>query len=255
MRLTGKTAVVTAAGAGIGKATAVAFAEHGAQVIATDISDNSFEELQSRGIHTLQLDVLDEKSLIRFAERYKEVDILFNCAGYVHHGSILDCDEESYDFSMNLNVKGNYKVTKAFLPNMIKRENSSIIFVASAVSSLIAAPNRFIYGASKAAVIGMMKSIAADFITKGVRANAICPGTVESPSWHQRVRSLAANEKEIESVRKAFVDRQPMGRIGQPNEIADLAIYLASNESSFETIQVFVFVCKNPYCLQRPINT
>ena len=237
MRLKGKTAVVTAAGAGIGRATAVAFAEQGAHVIATDINDNSFEELQGLGMQTLQLDVLDGKSLNSVAERHKEVDILFNCAGYVHHGSILDCDDASYDFSMNLNVKGNYKVTKAFLPNMLKRENSSIIFVASAVSSLIAAPNRFIYGASKAAVIGMMKSIAADFITKGVRANAICPGTVESPSWHQRVRSQAENEKEIESVRKAFVDRQPMGRIGQPNEIAELAVYLASDESSFVTGQ------------------
>ena len=237
MRLKGKTAVVTAAGAGIGRATAVAFAEQGAHVIATDINDNSFEELQGLGMQTLQLDVLDGKSLNSVAERHKEVDILFNCAGYVHHGSILDCDDASYDFSMNLNVKGNYKVTKAFLPNMLKRENSSIIFVASAVSSLIAAPNRFIYGASKAAVIGMMKSIAADFVTKGVRANAICPGTVESPSWHQRVRSQAVNEKEIESVRKAFVDRQPMGRIGQPNEIAELAVYLASDESSFVTGQ------------------
>ena len=237
MRLKGKTAVVTAAGAGIGKATAIAFAEQGAHVIATDISNNSFHELQNLGIQTLQLDVLDKKSLNSFAEKYREVDILFNCAGYVHHGSILDCDDASYDFSMNLNVKGNYRVTKAFLPNMLKRENSSIIFVASAVSSLIAAPNRFIYGASKAAVIGMMKSIAADFITRGVRANAICPGTVESPSWRQRVKSQAANEKEIESVRKSFVDRQPMGRIGQPNEIAELAVYLASDESSFLTGQ------------------
>ena len=237
MRLKGKTAVITAAGAGIGKATAVAFAEQGARVIATDIITNSFEELHKLGIETLQLDVLDMSSLSSFAERYTDVDILFNCAGYVHHGSILDCDEAAYDFSMNLNVKGNYQVTKAFIPNMLKRENTSIIFVASAVSSLIAAPNRFIYGASKAAVIGMMKSIAADFITQGLRANAICPGTVESPSWHQRVRNQATNEKEIDNVRKAFIDRQPMGRIGQPNEIAELAIYLASNESSFVTGQ------------------
>jgi len=227
MRLKGKTAVITAAGAGIGRATAVAFAEQGARVIATDINTNSFAELQKLGIETSQLDVLDSSTLNTFAERHASVDILFNCAGYVHHGSILDCDEAAYDFSMNLNVKGNYQVTKAFLPNMLKREKASIIFVASAVSSLIAAPNRFIYGASKAAVIGMMKSIAADFITQGLRANAICPGTVESPSWHERVRSQATNEKEIENVRKAFVDRQPMGRIGQPNEIAELAIYLA----------------------------
>jgi len=237
MRLKGKTAVVTAAGAGIGKATAVAFAEQGAHVIATDISNESFDELEQLGIETYQLDVLDAHSVKGFAEKCTEVDILFNCAGYVHHGSIIDCDEAAFDFSMSLNVKGNYQVSKAFLPNMLKRENASIIFVASAVSSLIAAPNRFIYGVSKAAVIGMMKSIAADFITQGVRANAICPGTVESPSWHQRVKSQAANEQDLESVRKAFVDRQPMGRIGQPNEIAELAVYLASDESSFVTGQ------------------
>ena len=237
MRLKGKTAVVTAAGAGIGKATAVAFAEQGAHVIATDISNESFAELEHLGIETYQLDVLDAHSVKGFAEKCTEVDILFNCAGYVHHGSIIDCDEAAFDFSMSLNVKGNYQVSKAFLPNILKRENASIIFVASAVSSLIAAPNRFIYGVSKAAVIGMMKSIAADFITQGVRANAICPGTVESPSWHQRVKSQAANEQDLESVRKAFVDRQPMGRIGQPNEIAELAVYLASDESSFVTGQ------------------
>ena len=237
MRLKGKTAVVTAAGAGIGKATAVAFAEQGAHVIATDISNESFAELQHLGIETYQLDVLDAHSVKGFAEKCTEVDILFNCAGYVHHGSIIECDEAAFDFSMSLNVKGNYQVSKAFLPNILKRENASIIFVASAVSSLIAAPNRFIYGVSKAAVIGMMKSIAADFITQGVRANAICPGTVESPSWHQRVKSQAANEQDLESVRKAFVDRQPMGRIGQPNEIAELAVYLASDESSFVTGQ------------------
>ena len=237
MRLKGKTAVVTAAGAGIGKATAVAFAEQGAHVIATDISNESFAELEHLGIETYQLDVLDANSVKSLAEKCTEVDILFNCAGYVHHGSIIECDEAAFDFSMSLNVKGNYQVSKAFLPNMLKRENASIIFVASAVSSLIAAPNRFIYGVSKAAVIGMMKSIAADFITQGVRANAICPGTVESPSWHQRVKSQAANEQDLESVRKAFVDRQPMGRIGQPNEIAELAVYLASDESSFVTGQ------------------
>ena len=237
MRLKGKTAVVTAAGAGIGKATAVAFAEQGAHVIATDISNESFAELQHLGIETYQLDVLDANSVKSLAEKCTEVDILFNCAGYVHHGSIIECDEAAFDFSMSLNVKGNYQVSKAFLPNILKRENASIIFVASAVSSLIAAPNRFIYGVSKAAVIGMMKSIAADFITQGVRANAICPGTVESPSWHQRVKSQAANEQDLESVRKAFVDRQPMGRIGQPNEIAELAVYLASDESSFVTGQ------------------
>ena len=237
MRLKGKTAVVTAAGAGIGKATAVAFAEQGAHVIATDISNESFAELQHLGIETYQLDVLDAHSVKGFAEKCTEVDILFNCAGYVHHGSIIDCDEAAFDFSMSLNVKGNYQVSKAFLPNMLKRENASIIFVASAVSSLIAAPNRFIYGVSKAAVIGMMKSIAADFIRQGVRANAICPGTVESPSWHQRVKSQAVNEQDIENVRKAFIGRQPMGRIGKPREIAELAIYLASDESSFVTGQ------------------
>ena len=219
--------------------SAIALANEGAEVLATDINKitlNELDDIKNINISTFQLDVLDDKSVKNCINKARP-DILFNCAGYVHHGSIIDCDEAAFDFSMSLNVKGNYQVSKAFLPNMLKRENASIIFVASAVSSLIAAPNRFIYGVSKAAVIGMMKSIAADFITQGVRANAICPGTVESPSWHQRVKSQAVNEQDIESVRKAFVDRQPMGRIGQPNEIAELAVYLASDESSFVTGQ------------------
>ena len=180
MRLKGKTAVITAAGAGIGRATAVAFAEQGARVIATDINTNSFAELQKLGIETSQLDVLDSSTLNSFAERYASVDILFNCAGYVHHGSILDCDEAAYDFSMNLNVKGNYQVTKAFLPNMLKRENTSIIFVASAVSSLIAAPNRFIYGASKAGFTAFLSGLRNRLYPYGVDVITIKPGFVRT---------------------------------------------------------------------------
>ena len=232
MRLKGKTAVVTAAGAGIGRATAVAFAEQGAHVIATDINDNSFEELQGLGMQTLQLDVLDGKSLNSVAERHKEVDILFNCAGYVHHGSILDCDDASYDFSMNLNVKGNYKVTKAFLPNMLKRENSSIIFVASAVSSLIAAPNRFIYGASKAAVIGMMKSIAADFITKGVRSNAICPGTIKGDRMKRVIKDKAKFRKmSAKKIENEFVSMASMNSWIYEDDIGKMCAFLISDEA------------------------
>jgi 2-keto-3-deoxy-L-fuconate dehydrogenase len=235
MRLKGKRAFVTAAGAGIGRATALAFAAEGAEVIATDIDEGALASLS--GMTTRRLDVLDAGAIAAMAHDVGAVDILFNCAGFVHHGTILDCDEGAFDFSMALNVKANYAVTRALLPAMIANRGGSVLFVASAVSSIIAAPNRFVYGATKAALIGMMKAIAADHVTQGIRANAICPGTVESPSWHARVRAQGKTEEEIAAARAAFVARQPMGRIAQPEEIARLAVYLASEESGFVTGQ------------------
>ena len=235
MRLKGKRAFVTAAGAGIGRATALAFAAEGAEVIATDIDEGALASLS--GVTKRRLDVLDAGAIAAMAQDVGAVDILFNCAGFVHHGTILDCDEGAFDFSMALNVKANYAVTRALLPAMIANGGGSVLFVASAVSSIIAAPNRFVYGATKAALIGMMKAIAADHVTQGIRANAICPGTVESPSWHARVRAQGKTEEEITAARAAFVARQPMGRIAQPEEIARLAVYLASEESGFVTGQ------------------
>ena len=237
MRLTGKTALVTAAGAGIGRATALAFAAEGAEVIATDIDAEALAALEGGRIRTQRLDVRDAEAISATAAAVGAVDILFNCAGFVHNGSILDCDEAAFDFSMALNVKANYAVTRALLPAMLGAGGGSVIYVASAVSSMIAAPNRFVYGATKAAVIGMMKSVAADFVTQGIRANAICPGTVESPSWHNRVRAQGRTEAEVAAARAAFIARQPMGRIGQPEEIAALAVYLGSDESGFVTGQ------------------
>lgn len=237
MRLKGKRAFLSAAGAGIGRATARAFAAEGAEVIATDIDADAVAELTAEGIRAYQLDVADGQAVQNMAKDIGRVDILFNCAGFVHHGTILECDEPAFDWSFALNVKGNYAVTRAFLPAMITSGGGSVIFVASVASSIIAAPNRFVYGATKAAVIGMMKALAADHVTQGIRANAICPGTVESPSWHARVRAQGQNAAEIEAARKAFVARQPMGRIAQPEEIAALAVYLASDESGFMTGQ------------------
>lgn len=233
MRLKGKTAFATASAAGIGLATARAFATEGARVVATDVNAGALEALAAEGIETHVLDVTDSGAVAEIAGKLGAVDILFNCAGFVHHGTILDCDAEAFDFSMNLNVRGQYLVTKAFLPAMLAAGGGAIVNISSAASSLIAVPNRFVYGASKAAVIGMTKSIAADFIGQGIRCNAICPATVESPSLQERMKA----QGDYEASRAAFIARQPMGRIGTPEEIAALAVFLASDESSFITGQ------------------
>jgi 2-keto-3-deoxy-L-fuconate dehydrogenase len=236
-RLQGKTAFLTAAGQGIGRATAEAFAREGARVIATDIDEALLADLaRATGCSTQRLDVTDANAVTAAAHAAGPVDILFNGAGYVHAGTILDCDEQAFDFSIDLNVRAMYRVTRAFLPAMLERGGGSIVNVASVAGSLKGAPNRFVYGATKAAVIGMTKSIAADFITRGVRCNAICPGTVESPSMRGRVAALAQSTGQtLEQAQAWFVSRQPMGRVGTAAEIAALAVYLASDESAFTT--------------------
>ena len=242
LRLQGKTAFVTAAGQGIGRATAEAFVREGARVIATDINEALLADLaKATGCETRLLDVTDANEVSAAAQAAGAVNILFNGAGYVHAGSILDCDETAFEFSFNLNVRAMYRVTRAFLPAMLASFEAgtgggSIINVASVAGSIKGAPNRFVYGATKAAVIGMTKSIAADFITRGVRCNAICPGTVESPSLRDRMAALAQSTGQtIEQAEAWFVARQPMGRVGSTAEIAALAVYLASDESGFTT--------------------
>ena len=236
-RLEGKTAFVTAAGQGIGRATAEAFVREGAHVIATDINEALLAELaKATGCETHRLDVTDANAVTAAAKAAGKVNILFNGAGYVHAGTILDCDEKAFDFSFDLNVRAMYRMTRAFLPAMLEGGGGSIINVASVAGSIKGAPNRFVYGATKAAVIGMTKSIAADFITRGVRCNAICPGTVESPSLRDRMAALAeSTDQTIEQAAAWFVARHPMGRVGRTSEIAALAVYLASDESGFTT--------------------
>jgi 2-keto-3-deoxy-L-fuconate dehydrogenase len=230
-RLTGKTALVTAAGQGIGRASALAMAREGAVVMATDVNPQALADLTGAGLQTLVLDVRDPASIAAAIAAAGPVDVLFNCAGFVAAGSILDCDEAQWAFSLDLNMTAMYRMCRAFLPGMLAGGSGSIINMASVASTVIAAPNRFVYGATKAGVIGLTKSIAADFISKGIRANAICPGTVESPSLDQRLRDTG----DYEAARAAFVARQPIGRIGKPEEIAALVAYLASDESSYMT--------------------
>ncbi len=241
-RLAGKTALVTAAAAGIGRATAEAFAREGARVVATDINAAALDELGAiPGVTARRLDVTDGAAISALAAELGAVQVLFNGAGFVHAGSILDCDEAAWDFSFNLNVRSMFRLTRALLPAMLAhheqgRGGASIINVASAASSIKGVPNRFVYATTKAAVIGMTKALAADFITRGIRCNAICPGTVESPSLRQRIEAQArASGQTVAQVEAAFVARQPMGRLGTTQEIGMLAVYLASDESAFTT--------------------
>ncbi|MFS8035840.1 SDR family oxidoreductase [Xanthobacter sp. AM11] len=238
-RLQGKTALVTAAGQGIGRAIAEAFVREGARVIATDLDAGKLagiEGAQARGLNVLATDAVNA-----LAAEVGPVDVLANCAGYVHQGTIFETSEKDWDFSFDLNVKSMHRTISAFLPGMLETGRGSIINIASAASSIRGVPNRYAYGTTKAAVIGLTKAVAADFILKGVRANAICPGTIQSPSLDERIAAVSAQTgKSLEQVRMDFVGRQPMGRLGTPEEIAALALYLASDESAFTTGQIHV---------------
>ncbi|MEQ8395337.1 SDR family oxidoreductase [Thalassobaculum sp.] len=236
-RLQGKKALVTASAQGIGRATVEAFAREGAQVIATDLNAAKLAELDGvPGITTRVLDVLNAEAIKAAAGEIGPVDVLFNCAGYVHHGTILECDEAAFDFSMNLNVKAMYRMIRAFLPAMLSAGGGSIINMASVSSNVKGIPNRFIYGASKAAVIGLTKSVSADFLKQGIRCNAICPGTVQSPSLDDRINAF----DDPVQARKDFIARQPLGRLGTAEEIAAMALYLAGDESAYTTGQYFI---------------
>ena len=239
-RLQGKLALVTAAGQGIGRAIAEAFVAEGARVIATDLDDSKLAGLKS--VKSLKLDVRSTAAVEALAKdiaaELGPLDVLVNCAGFVHHGSVLDCSEQDWDFSFDLNVKSMHRTIKAFLPGMLQKKKGAIVNISSAVSSIRGVPDRYVYGASKAAIIGLTKAVAADFIRQGIRVNAICPGTIESPSLEGRIRDRSqATGKSLAEIEKAFIERQPMGRLGKPEEVAALAVFLASDEASYITGQ------------------
>ena len=233
-RLKGKRALITAAGQGIGRATAIAMANEGATVFATDINMDALSTIRDENIETFELDARNDKS-VKEGVSHAAPDILFNCAGFVHNGTILDATDEDLDFAFDLNVRSMVRTIKAALPGMLKHGGGSIINMSSAASSVIGAPNRFIYGTTKAAVVGLTKSVAVDYVSRGIRCNCICPGTVESPSWHDRVTALGKQLGSYEAALEQFVSRQPMGRVASAQEIAALVLYLASDESAFTT--------------------
>jgi 2-keto-3-deoxy-L-fuconate dehydrogenase len=239
-RLQNKLALVTAAGQGIGRAIAEAFAAEGARVVATDVEASKLEGIKS--LERLKLDVRSTAAVEALAKevatKFGALDVLVNCAGYVHHGSVLDCSEPDWDFSFDLNVKSMHRTIRALLPGMLQKKAGAIVNISSAVSSIRGVPDRYAYGATKAAIIGLTKAVAADFIRQGIRANAICPGTIESPSLEGRIKERSqATGKSLAEVERAFVERQPMGRLGKPQEVAALAVFLASDEASYITGQ------------------
>ena len=237
-KLEGKVALVTSAGQGIGRASAIALANEGAQVYATDLREDLFGDISRNhpNITGFGLNVLEQPAVDAALKRTGAIDILFNCSGFVHNGTILDCQDRDWDFSFDLNVKAHYRMIRAYLPGMLAKGKGNVINMASVASSIKGAPNRFVYGASKAAVIGLTKALAADFVKQGIRCNAICPGTVETPSLYDRMRA----QGDFEAAKAAFIARQPMGRMAQPEEIAAMVVYLASEDSAFVTGQALV---------------
>lgn len=230
--------MVTSAGQGIGRASAIALAREGAKVFATDIREELFMNISKEhpGITGFKLNVLEQAAVDAALKRTGPIDILFNCSGFVHNGTVLDCEEKDWDFSFDLNVKAHYRMIKAYLPGMLAKGKGNVINMASVASSVKGAPNRFVYGASKAAVIGLTKALAIDFVSKGIRCNCICPGTVETPSLYDRMRA----QGDVEKAKAAFIARQPMGRMAQPEEIAEMVVYLASEDTAFITGQALV---------------